>query len=165
MANAIKEKLQAKIVTLPALTELVDNWKDKGLKVVFTNGCFDLVHAGHISYMAEAASLGDRLIIGLNADSSVKLLKGPGRPINDQESRAILLASLFFVDAVVIFDEETPLKMITALLPDILAKGGDYALDQIVGAKEVMANGGEVKIIQFVDGFSSTAIIKKIKHQ
>lgn len=163
MDNQIKEKIRAKLLDLAALKTLTDEWKKKGEKVVFTNGVFDLVHTGHITYMADAASLGTKLIIGLNSDSSVKRLKGPDRPVNDEQSRALLLAAFFFIDAIVIFDEDTPLNLISTLLPDVLAKGGDYTVETIVGAKEVMANGGEVKVISFVDGFSSTAIIKKIR--
>ncbi len=151
-------------MTLPELAKVVVGWKAKGERVVFTNGVFDLIHVGHITYMADAASLGTKLIIGLNADSSVKRLKGPERPINDQDSRALLLATMLFIDAVVIFEEDTPLNVISTLLPDVLAKGGDYTVETIVGAKEVMANGGDVEVISFVDGFSSTAIIKKIRH-
>ena len=163
MSNQIKDKIQAKLVNLPQLKTLVESWQSKGEKVVFTNGVVDLVHTGHITYMTDAASLGNRLIIGLNADSSVKRLKGPDRPVNDENSRALLLAAFFFIDAIVIFEEDTPLNLITTLLPDVLAKGGDYTVETIVGAKEVIANGGEVKVISFVDGFSSTAIIKKIR--
>lgn len=161
--NQVKQHIQAKINTLPELKKRVDKWKASGERVVFTNGVFDLLHTGHITYMADAAELGTKLIIGLNADSSVKRLKGPERPVNDQDSRALLLASMLFIDAVVLFEEDTPLTLITTLLPDVLAKGGDYALDNIVGAREVLANGGEVKVISFVDGFSSTAIINRIK--
>ena len=163
MSNAFIQKIQSKIFTLPALKSLVDKWKTSGEKVVFTNGVFDLLHTGHITYMADAASLGTKLIIGLNGDSSVKRLKGPERPVNDQDSRALLLATMLFIDAVVFFEEATPLKLITTLLPDVLAKGGDYTADTIVGAKEVTANGGDVEVISFVDGFSSTSIIKKIR--
>lgn len=163
MSNRIKEKIQAKILTLPQLKTMVDDWKTAGEKVVFTNGVFDLLHTGHITYLADAASQGTKLIIGLNSDVSVKRLKGPERPVNDQDSRALLLASFLFTDAIVIFEEDTPLNLITNLLPDVLAKGGDYTVDTIVGAKEVMANGGDVKVINFVDGFSSTAIIRKIR--
>jgi rfaE bifunctional protein nucleotidyltransferase chain/domain len=164
MSNLLKKKIQEKIITLPELKKLIDFWQAGGDKVVFTNGVFDLLHTGHISYLADAASLGTKLIIGLNSDASVRRLnKGPERPINDQDSRALLLASMLFIDAVVIFDEDTPLNLITTLLPNVLAKGGDYTIDTIVGAKEVMANGGEVEVISFVDGFSSTAIIRKIK--
>jgi rfaE bifunctional protein nucleotidyltransferase chain/domain len=163
VSNPIKDKIQAKLLDLPTLKTLVDEWKSNGEKVVFTNGVFDLVHTGHITYMADAASQGDRLIIGLNSDRSVRRYKGPERPINDEQSRALLLATFFFIDAIVIFEEDTPLNLISTLLPDVLAKGGDYTVATIVGAKEVMANGGEVKVISFVDGFSSTAIIKKIR--
>lgn len=138
-------------------------WKFQGERVVFSNGVFDLLHTGHITYLTKAAELGGRLIIGLNTDDSVKRLKGPERPVNDQSSRALLLAAMFFVDAIVLFDEDTPLDLITQLQPDILVKGADYTIDKIVGAKEVIANGGEVKTIEFVDGFSSTSIIQKIK--
>jgi len=164
MSTTLKQKIQEKITTLPELKKLVSFWQAGGEKVVFTNGVFDLLHTGHISYLVDAASLGTKLIIGLNSDASVKRLnKGPGRPINGQGSRALLLAAMLFIDAVVIFDEDTPLNLITTLMPDVLAKGGDYTVDTIVGAKEVIANGGEVEVISFVDGFSSTAIIRKIK--
>ena len=161
--NQVKQDIQEKIMTLPALKNRVESWKAKGEKVVFTNGVFDLLHTGHITYMTDAASLGTKLIIGLNADSSVKRLKGPERPVNDQDSRALLLASMFFIDAVVLFEEDTPITLITTLMPDVLAKGGDYTIDTIVGAKEVIANGGEVEVISFVDGFSSTSIINRIR--
>lgn len=161
--NQVKQNIQAKITTLPELKKRVNEWKARGEKVVFTNGVFDLLHTGHITYMADAAELGTKLIIGLNSDSSVKRLKGPERPVNDQESRALLLAAMFFIDAVVIFEEDTPLNLIVTLLPDVLAKGGDYTIANIVGAREVMANGGEVKVIGFVDGFSSTGIINRIR--
>ena len=165
MRNNIEKNLLGKIFELPALIEQAKAWQNEGLKVVFTNGVFDLVHIGHITYLAKAAELGHKLIIGLNADSSVKRIKGPERPINDQNNRSILLAALFFVDAVVVFEEDTPLNLITSLLPDVLIKGSDYAVDNIVGAKEVIANGGQVKTINFVEGFSSTSIIKKIQNQ
>lgn len=157
--------LQAKISTLPHLLDIVKEWKAAGQKVVFTNGVFDLVHIGHLTYLAKAAELGDKLIIGLNSDHSVRILKGEQRPINKADSRSALLAALFFVDAVVVFEEQTPFNLITAILPDVLVKGGDYTFDTIVGAPEVVANGGEVRTIQFVDGYSSTAIINKIKQQ
>ncbi|MDB4925417.1 D-glycero-beta-D-manno-heptose 1-phosphate adenylyltransferase [Mucilaginibacter sp.] len=161
----LEKTLLNKITDLHTLKHRIAAWKFEGKKVVFTNGVFDLLHIGHITYMAKAAELGDKLIIGLNADSSVKRLKGDGRPINDQNNRAALLAALFFVDAVVVFEEDTPLNLITALLPDILVKGADYTIDNIVGAKEVIANGGEVKTIDFVDGYSSTSIIQRIRNQ
>jgi rfaE bifunctional protein nucleotidyltransferase chain/domain len=163
MGRNIEQTLINKISDLPAAIAQVAAWKSEGKKVVFTNGVFDLIHIGHITYLSKAAELGDKLIIGLNADSSVKRLKGDSRPINTQDSRAALLASFFFVDAIVVFEEDTPLNLITALMPDILIKGADYTIDNIVGAKEVMANGGEVKTITFVEGYSSTSIIQKIK--
>ncbi len=163
MQTEIETKLYSKINTLAQLEEKVREWKGKGKKVVFTNGCFDLLHTGHITYLAKAAELGDKLVIGLNADQSVQRLKGAGRPVNNEQSRSLLLAALFFVDAVVVFDEETPYQLITALLPDVLVKGGDYSIDNIVGAPEVQQNGGEVKIINFVEGYSSTSIIDRIR--
>ncbi len=163
MRNNLEQTLLNKICDLQTLKNKVAAWQGVGKKVVFTNGVFDLLHIGHITYMVKAAELGDKLIIGLNADSSVKRLKGESRPVNDQNSRAFLLAALFFVDCIVVFEEDTPLNLISYLLPDILVKGADYSIDNIVGAKEVIANGGEVKTITFVDGYSSTSIIKKIK--
>ena len=154
-----------KIFLLPGLQDQVARWKASGQKIVFTNGVFDLIHTGHITYLAQAAGLGNKLIIGLNSDSSVKRLKGENRPVNDQDSRALLLAALLFVDAVVIFDEDTPAQLISTLLPDVLVKGADYSVENIVGAKEVLANGGEVKTINFIEGFSSTSIIEKIRAQ
>jgi rfaE bifunctional protein nucleotidyltransferase chain/domain len=161
----LEHALLDKICDLPTLKSKVEFWQSEGDKVVFTNGVFDLLHIGHITYMAKAANLGDKLIIGLNADSSVKRLKGPDRPVNDQTNRAALLAALFFVDGIVVFEEDTPLNLITALLPDILVKGADYTIDNIVGAKEVLANGGEVLTIDLVEGYSSTSIIQRIKNQ
>jgi len=159
----IEQTLFSKISNLSSLKTQVEEWKSEGKKVVFTNGVFDLVHIGHLTYLSKAAELGDKLIIGLNSDSSVKRIKGESRPINDQNSRAALLASFFFVDAVVLFEEDTPLNLISTLLPDVLIKGADYSIENIVGAKEVIANGGEVKTITFVDGYSSTSIIQKIQ--
>ena len=161
----LESTLLQKIQPLSQLKATVATWQKEGQKVVFTNGVFDLLHLGHVTYLAKAAELGDKLIIGLNADSSVKRIKGEDRPINDQNNRASLLASLFFVDGVVLFEEDTPLNLISALLPDILVKGADYTIDNIVGAEEVIANGGEVKTITFVEGYSSTSIINKIKAQ
>ncbi|GAB2976999.1 hypothetical protein GCM10027049_09990 [Mucilaginibacter puniceus] len=163
MRNNLEQSLLNKIIDLPSLKNQMSVWKDEGKKVVFTNGVFDLLHIGHITYLAKAAELGDKLIIGLNSDTSVKRIKGDDRPVNDQNSRAMLLAALFFVDAVVVFEQDTPQQLIATLLPDILVKGADYAVENIAGAKEVMANGGEVKTISFVDGYSSTSIIQKIK--
>jgi rfaE bifunctional protein nucleotidyltransferase chain/domain len=165
MRSDIEKTLLNKIRDLESLKNIVTNWQKDGKKVVFTNGVFDLLHIGHITYMAKAAELGDKLIIGLNADSSVKRIKGEGRPVNDQNTRAALLAALFFVDAVVVFEDDTPLNLISALMPDILVKGADYSVENIVGAKEVIANGGEVKTINFVEGYSSTSIIERIRNQ
>ena len=163
MRSNLEQSLLSKITDLPSLKSKMSEWKGESKKVVFTNGVFDLLHIGHITYLAKAAELGDKLVMGLNSDASVKRIKGEDRPVNDQNSRAMLLAALFFVDAVVVFEEDTPQQLIAALLPDILVKGADYAIENIVGAKEVIANGGEVKTINFVDGYSSTSIIQKIK--
>jgi len=165
MRNDLEKTLLSKISDLQSLKTSITQWQSEGKKVVFTNGVFDLLHIGHITYMAKAAELGHKLVIGLNSDSSVKRIKGEDRPVNDQNSRAALLAALFFVDGIVVFDEDTPIDVITTLMPDILVKGADYSIENIVGAKEVMANGGEVKTIDFVEGYSSTSIIKKIREQ
>src|SRR5580698_9414249 len=165
MKHDLEHILLNKILDLNAAKNKVITWQAEGQKVVFTNGVFDLLHIGHITYLAKAADLGNKLVIGLNAESSVKRIKGDDRPINDQSSRAALLAALFFVDAVTIFDEDTPQNLITKLLPNILVKGADYSVENIVGAKEVLANGGEVKTITFVDGYSSTSIINKIRNR
>jgi rfaE bifunctional protein nucleotidyltransferase chain/domain len=161
----LEHTLLDKITDAETLKRRIAAWKFEGKKVVFTNGVFDLLHIGHITYLAKSAELGDKLIIGLNMDSSVKRIKGESRPVNDQHSRAALLAALFFVDGIVLFEEDTPLNLITYLLPDILVKGADYTIDNIVGAKEVIANGGEVKTIDLVEGYSSTSIIEKIRNQ
>ena len=159
------DPIQRKIYALPGMIQKVSQWKKEGKKVVFTNGVFDLLHKGHIFSLSQAARQGDALIIGLNADSSVKRLKGKDRPIHDQDARALLLAALSMVDAVVVFEEDTPLKLITAILPDVLVKGGDYTIDQIAGAKEVIANGGKVVVNPILDGFSTSAIINSISQQ
>jgi rfaE bifunctional protein nucleotidyltransferase chain/domain len=165
MRSNLEQTLLTKIATVPSLISHIKAWKSEGKRIVFTNGVFDLLHLGHITYLAKAAELGDKLIIGLNADASVKRLKGESRPVNDQNNRAALLAALFFVDAVVLFEEDTPRELITQLLPDVLVKGADYTVDNIAGAKEVLANGGEVKTISLVEGYSSTSIINKIRGQ
>jgi len=157
------KNINSKIYNLDCLTTQVEQWKATGNKVVFTNGCFDIIHRGHIEVLARTANLGDKLIIGLNSDQSIQKLKGKDRPIVDEQSRAILLAALSFVDAIVLFSEDTPLKLIGALLPDVLAKGGDYEIETIVGHEIVQKNGGKVKLVPFLDGFSSTTIIDKIK--
>ena len=155
--------LKNKIFSLENLKTQVEKWKATGEKVVFTNGCFDIVHQGHIEVLARTADLGSKLIVGLNSDSSIQKLKGENRPIIQQQSRAILLASFSFVDAVVLFSEDTPINLISTLLPDVLAKGGDYEIETIVGHEIIQKNGGKVILVPFVDGFSSTTIIEKIK--
>ncbi len=156
-------KLNTKIYSLEELKNQVNAWKQAGEEVVFTNGCFDIIHRGHIEVLAQTADLGDRLIIGLNSDNSIQKLKGEDRPIIDEQARSILLAALSFVDAVILFPEDTPINLISTLLPDVLAKGGDYEIETIVGHEIVQNNGGKVILVPFVDGFSSTTIIDKIK--
>jgi D-beta-D-heptose 7-phosphate kinase/D-beta-D-heptose 1-phosphate adenosyltransferase len=154
--------ISERIYSLAGIIEKSNQWKKEGKKIAFTNGVFDLLHKGHIFSLTQAAKEGDVLVIGLNSDGSVRRLKGDSRPINDQDARALLLAALSMVDAVVIFEEDTPLKLITSILPDVLVKGGDYTVDEIAGAKEIIANGGKVVINPILDGFSTTAIIKAI---
>jgi len=138
-------------------------WRFKEEKIVFTNGCFDILHYGHIHYLAAAKQLGNRLIIGLNSAASVKRLKGPHRPINDDLTRQYLLASLLFVDAVIEFEEDTPYELIQWIQPDVLVKGGDWQVADIVGSELVLQKGGLVKSLPFVEGYSTTAIERKIK--
>jgi rfaE bifunctional protein nucleotidyltransferase chain/domain len=157
------EGIEKKILTVDAAKALISSWKATGKTVAFTNGCFDILHQGHLFSIAQAAKEADYLILGLNADASIKRLKGPDRPINSTESRALVMANLVLVDAVVVFEQDTPYELITTLLPDVLVKGGDYTIDTIVGAKEVIANGGKVIINPIVEGFSTTNIIEKIK--
>ncbi len=153
-----------KIYTLDLLQAELKRWRLKNKKIVFTNGVFDIVHQGHIASLSEAASCGDILIVGVNADASVKRLKGDSRPVNDENSRALLLAALVMTDAVIVFEEDTPYKLITSIMPDVLVKGGDYTIEQIVGAKEVIANGGVVKIVPILEGFSTTGIIERMRN-
>jgi rfaE bifunctional protein nucleotidyltransferase chain/domain len=156
------ELIQDKInVDIASLRAKIETWKLYNEKVVFTNGCFDILHLGHIDYLSKAADLGERLIIAVNTDSSVSKLKGASRPIIDEYTRVIKLASMTFVDAVILFSDETPLELISELKPDVLVKGGDYTIDTIIGANEVIQNGGEVVVIPFLEGHSSTAIINK----
>ena len=156
--------IQNKIYTLSDLKTRIEQWKSAKEKIVFTNGCFDILHKGHLEVLAKTADLGNRLIIELNSDSSIKNLKGGNRPIVDENSRAILLAALSFVDAVVLFSEQTPLNLIAEIKPNILAKGGDYKITEIVGHEVVQQNGGEVITIPLIEGFSSTNIIDKIQN-
>jgi len=158
------EKINDKIISLEALKLRVENWKSSSEKVVFTNGCFDILHRGHIDVLAKTADLGDKLIIGLNSDSSIRKLKEDNRPIVDEKSRALLLAAFSFVDAIVLFSEQTPFNLIADIKPDILAKGGDYKIEEIVGYEVVQQNGGEVITIPLTEGFSSTNIIDKIQN-
>lgn len=154
--------IKSKIVDFSETRNLVSKWKSEGKSVVFTNGCFDVLHYGHVSYLSEASDLGDKMIIGLNSDASVRRLKGETRPINGQMERATLLAALSFVDAVVVFDEDTPENLIKEVRPDYLVKGGDYTFDTIVGAKFVSSYGGNVITIPLVENFSSSSIIKRL---
>jgi D-glycero-beta-D-manno-heptose 1-phosphate adenylyltransferase len=157
------ELIKKKIFDLKLLQQTLTLWRFQNKKIVFTNGCFDLIHLGHIDYLAHAADFGDILIVGLNSDNSVRRLKGAGRPITDEQSRSIILASLCFIDAVIFFDEETPYELIKKIQPDILVKGGDYKIEDIVGYDIVINNGGEVKTIDFVSGYSTSLIEKKIR--
>ena len=157
-----KQILQ-KIFSKEELQSQIRRWELIGKKIVFTNGVFDILHQGHIQILSEAATFADILIVGVNSDASVKRLKGNSRPINSEYSRALILAALVMVDAVIIFEEDTPIELIKFIKPNVLVKGGDYTLETIVGAKEVLANNGEVKIIPFEEGFSTTGIIEKMK--
>lgn len=157
------QHIQQKILDAHQLHQELMRWRKFSKKIAFTNGCFDILHAGHIHSLMQAASFADVLIVGLNSDASTKRLKGENRPVNNQQNRALLLASLVMVDAVVLFDEDTPYQLITSVMPDVLVKGGDYTVDTIVGAKEVMANGGTVEIIPLVEGLSTTSLIQKIE--
>src|SRR5450755_4270597 len=154
--------IQLKIISPKELVFQVNRWRLISKTITFTNGCFDILHPGHIASLSDAALEADFLVVGLNSDGSARKLKGAGRPVMDEQSRALMLASLLIVDAVVIFEEDTPLDLITLIKPDVLVKGGDYTIDQIVGAKEVIAGGGRVVINPIVDGFSTTGIIEKI---
>ncbi len=156
-------EVAAKIMDWKLAQQRCAAWKDAGETVVFTNGCFDILHFGHLHYLAQARDLGDRLIVGMNAASSVSRLKGPHRPINDETTRTMLMASLVFVDAVVLFEEDTPLGLIQLLLPDVLVKGGDWRPDQIVGSEVVLEHGGQVLSLPFIEGYSTTAIEEKIR--
>lgn len=166
------EQVKHKVTSVEEMKERILEWKNSGEKVVFTNGCFDILHEGHVTYLAKAADFGSKLIIAINTDASVKRQgKGEERPINPESSRALILASLGFVDGVVFFDEDTPVSLIESLKPDVLVKGADYDADEenpsgkkyIVGRETILANGGEVKTVALVEGFSTTNIVKKLK--
>lgn len=152
-----------KITTLPEAIKQVASWQATGQKIVFTNGCFDILHLGHVDYLEKARHLGDRLLVGINTDNSVRKLKGPTRPVVDEYARSRVIASLAFVDLVILFEEDTPLCLIESLKPDILVKGDDYTINTIVGADFVIKHGGEVKTISLVNGFSTSHLINKIK--
>jgi rfaE bifunctional protein nucleotidyltransferase chain/domain len=154
---------QYKICELAEAQQLRNTWKLAGEQVVFTNGCFDILHLGHVDYLEKARQTGTKMIVAVNSDASVRILKGPERPVNSEYARARIIASLQFVDLVVVFHEETPLELINSLLPDILVKGDDYSLETIVGAKEVISAGGQVKTIPLVPSYSTTGIIQKLK--
>ena len=160
----ISKLAEQKIYTHDALLKKVAQVKFLGKSIAFTNGCFDILHRGHIFSLSQSATEADFFIVGLNSDASTKRLKGKNRPINDEQSRALLLASLFIVDAVIIFDEDTPFELIKALKPDVLIKGGDYTTEQIAGSSEVIANGGRVVINPIVSGFSTTDLINRIRN-
>lgn len=156
------ELIQNKIYQLSELKLIVNQWKMLSKKVVFTNGCFDIIHRGHNTYLLEAAAFGNKLIVAVNSDESVRKLKGKNRPIVDEYSRAFNLACHTYIDAVILFDEDTPLNLINEFQPDVLIKGGDYTIETIVGAQEVLSYGGQVEIIPFLEGYSTTNIIDKI---
>lgn len=156
------EQIERKIVCRKDLKELILKWRDANERIVFTNGCFDLLHLGHVDYLAKAKDLGERLIIGVNTDSSVKRLKGKHRPLQDENSRLHILAALQSVDAVVLFDEDTPYELIREIEPDILVKGADYKIENIVGYDIVTSRGGSVQTIEFIEGYSTTLIEKRI---
>ena len=153
-----------RVVDLVNLKRLCNIWRMKGDRIVFTNGCFDILHRGHVEYLQQAAGLGDRLIIGVNSDASVKRLgKGDDRPLNNEQDRAKVVAALRLVDAVIVFDEDTPLQLIQAVMPDVLVKGGDWDENKIIGADVVKKNGGAVHSLKLVEGFSTTALVERIR--
>jgi rfaE bifunctional protein nucleotidyltransferase chain/domain len=153
------------ITNIEKILKIISNAKQNKQKIVFTNGCFDIIHSGHCKYLSEAKQLGDILIIGLNTDASIKRIKGEMRPINNEINRAFVLASLRSVDYVVLFDEDTPFNLISKIIPDVLVKGSDYEINNIVGADIVMQNGGQVITIPLVEGQSTTNIISKLQNQ
>ncbi len=152
--------LDQKIISLEELLRKRAQWSIASSQVVFTNGCFDILHRGHIHVLQSARSFGDKLVVGLNSDASVKRLKGEERPFNNEKDRAVLLAALSCVDAVVLFEEDTPIQLIKSLLPEVLVKGGDYRIEDIVGAAEVKSNGGQIVVVPFLDGYSTTAVLE-----
>jgi D-beta-D-heptose 7-phosphate kinase/D-beta-D-heptose 1-phosphate adenosyltransferase len=156
------EKQTGKVMDLAAMQAKLEEWRTAGQKIVFTNGCFDILHVGHVTLLAQAKALGDKLILGLNSDNSVKRLKGEQRPVNKESDRAIVLSALASVDAVILFSEDTPQELLQALRPDVLVKGGDYTKEQIVGADYIEQQGGQVVIVPFIKGYSTTETLAKI---
>ena len=156
------EKIYDKILNRESLEEKLNLWRKEGKTIVFSNGCFDILHRGHVEYLSKAADLGDILIIGLNTDTSVKRIKGPSRPVNDEKARAVVLAALEFVDAIMFFDEDTPYNLIKNVQPDVLVKGKDYKAEDIVGYDIVTNKGGKVETIELVEGFSTTNILNSM---
>jgi D-glycero-beta-D-manno-heptose 1-phosphate adenylyltransferase len=157
------EFIKSKIVDKNSLERLICYWRFNNKIIVFTNGCFDIIHRGHIDYLAKAANEGDVLIVGLNSDASVRKIKGLKRPIQDEYSRSLILASFSFITNIIIFDEETPYNLINFIKPDVLVKGSDYKPENIVGSDIVLANGGKIITINYIEGYSTTNIISKLK--
>ena len=155
--------VKSKIIDIQDIDPFLTYWKLKNQKIVFTNGCFDIIHRGHVEYLAQAANYGNILVVGLNTDDSVRRLKGEARPVQDEIARATIMASLQFVSAVILFDEDTPYELIKKVQPDVLIKGSDYNIEDIVGYDIVKAKGGEVVTIDFIEGYSTTSIIEKLK--
>ena len=164
MSKALN-KLQSKIYTLDQLIDKVSNWKDQNKKIVFTNGCFDLIHLGHVEVLARSSDLGDKLIVAINSDESIAKIKGTNRPIIEEESRVKQIAALDFVDAVILFQQDTPIKIISSITPNVITKGGDYKISDVVGYESVQENNSEVAIIPLTQGYSTTSILDKIKNE
>ena len=164
MSKALN-KLQSKIYTLDQLIDEVINWKDQNKKIVFTNGCFDLIHLGHVEVLARSSDLGDKLIVAINSDESIAKIKGTNRPIIEEESRVKQIAALDFVDAVILFQQDTPIKIISSITPNVITKGGDYKTSDVVGHEIIQKNNGEVAIIPLTQGYSTTSILDKIKNE
>jgi D-glycero-beta-D-manno-heptose 1-phosphate adenylyltransferase len=156
--------MQKKCIPQHLIASKISEWKQKGEVIVFTNGCFDVIHRGHIDYLSKARMLGSRLVIGINSDASVRRIKGANRPLQDETSRALILASMFFVDAVVLFDDDTPYELIRTVKPDVLVKGSDYRAEEIVGYDIVTAWGGRVETLDYLEGYSTTAIEQRIRN-
>ena len=159
------QRIRNKIFSLQTIVNQCHVWRFKEKKIVFTNGCFDILHLGHIDYLSKSADAGDVLVVGVNSDHSVKRLKGENRPINDENARSTLLTALSFVDAVVLFDEDTPYELIKKVQPDVLVKGADYSIEEIVGYDIVLAKNGNVVTIPLTEGYSTTDLIKKLSTQ